>query len=208
MRLIQTRTLGNCWVTCQAPGGTEEAQLQEEASFIEDLHLRCAPLALWPHLLPSRVHRLALRASREKHQSSLPASLLDASPCTPFPQQLIIMQLLKLFTRSHVLGTQCYPQFFKIVNFPFVHMEDKMFTWPVFRLKHVTLLYLGLSFQGTDFFLLSFKYLFHSLSLVYFSDLVIDCLISPQQFRFGFCHLGRRRFGSFLNEHFLFFFLI
>ena len=34
-------------------------------------------------------------------------SLLDARPCAPFPQQLIIMQLLKLFTRSHVLGTQC-----------------------------------------------------------------------------------------------------
>lgn len=99
----------------------------------------------------------------------------------PISHQLIITATAQIIfsARSDVLGSKCYSEFFKIVSFPFVHTEDKMFTWPVFSLKHVTCLYLGLCFQGTNFFLLSFNYLFHPLSLVYFSELVISCLICP-----------------------------
>lgn len=128
LRLIQTRVLGNGRVAHQATGGTAEGQLQKEPSFNQDLHLRCALLALLPHLLPMRVNPLFLRALCEKHQSSLPASLLDARKALgPISHQLIITTASQIFfsARSHVLRSKCYSEFFKIIVFPLCTWRTK-----------------------------------------------------------------------------------
>lgn len=164
VRPFQTRALRNCWVTHQAPAGQQRLILRRNQVSFRICTSGVLPLLCCHTCHSVRVHPPALRALYEKY--FLPPCWMQLLG-PHFPPVNHHRSLSSAFSaRTHVLRSKCYSEFFRIISFPFVHMEDKMFTWPLFPLKPLHF-HIWVCFQGTNFFLTWFNHLVHAL-FIYF----------------------------------------
>lgn len=113
---IQVRALGNAESLTRHQVGQQRLSLRRNQVSFRICTSGVLPLLCCHTCHPMQIHTLTLRALCEKHQSSLPASQLNAILGPHFSPANHHYSLLGIFSaRIHVLRNECYSEFFNIM---------------------------------------------------------------------------------------------